>query len=197
MVGQFRRTGHPLLNSFQHGMQPETIFIRGGVISFAPKARKADTMQLLQNLKRKSVARHATTLLTALALGTAVTTAALAAGHGGGGFGGGGGGHVGGGHIGGGGGGFDGGHFAGGSLGGRMSGGFHDGGHFGGGLRDGDHRFGGEFHDRDRRIGERFGGGAFAFAPGYDDYGYDGACYQYREVYTTAGWQWSQLWVCN
>jgi hypothetical protein len=200
MVGQFRRTGHPLLNSIQHGMQPETIFIRSVVISSASKARKANTMQLLQNLKRKSVARHATTLLAALALGTAVTTAALAAGHGGGGgFGGGGGGHMGGGggHIGGGGGGFGGGHFAGGSLGGRMSGGFHDGGHFGGGLPDGDHRFGGEFHDRDRRIGERFGGGAFAFAPGYDDYGYDGACYQYREVYTTAGWQWRQLWVCN
>ena len=41
------------------------------------------------------------------------------------------------------------------------------------------------------------GGGGFAYAPGYDDYGYDGACYQYREVYTTAGWQWRQLWVCN
>jgi hypothetical protein len=205
MVGRFRRTGHPLLNSFQHGMQPETIFIRSVVISFAPKARKANTMQLLQNLKRKSVARHATTLLAALALGTAVTTAALAAGHGGGG--GGGGGHMGGGgggHIGGGGG-FGGGHFARGGFGGRMSGGFHDGDHFGGGLRDGDHRFGGEVHGRDRRFGERFGGGGFAYAPGYDDYGYDGlsdftgdgACYQYREVYTTAGWQWRQLWVCN
>ena len=159
-------------------------------------------MQLLQNLKRKSVARRATTLFAALALGTAVTTAALAAGHGGGGgFGGGGGGHMGGGgfggggHIGGGGGGFA----------GRMGGGFHDGGHFGGGLRDGDHRVGGEFHDRDRRFGERFVGGGFAYAPGYDDYGYDGlsdytgdgACYQYRQVYTTAGWQWRQLWVCN
>jgi hypothetical protein len=78
-----------------------------------------------------------------------------------------------------------------------MSGGFRDGDHFSGGLRDGDHRFGSEFHDRDRRFGERFGGGGFAYAPGYDDYGYDGACYQYREVYTTAGWQWRQLWVCN
>jgi hypothetical protein len=129
-------------------MQPKTIFIRSVVISFAPKARKANTMQFLQNRKRKSVARHATTLLAALALGTAVTTAALAAGHGGGGG-------------------------------------------------DGDHRFGSEFHDRDRRFGERFGGGGFAYAPGYDDYGYDGACYQYREVYTIAGWLWRQLWVCN
>ena len=76
-----------------------------------------------------------------------------------------------------------------------MSGGFHDGDHFGGGLRDGDHRFGGEFHDRDRRFGERFGGGGFAF--GLNDYAGDGACYQYRQVYTPAGWQWRQLWVCN
>jgi hypothetical protein len=174
-------------------MQPKTIFIRSVVISFAPKARKANTMQFFQNRKRKSVARHATTLLAALALGTAMTTAALAAGHGGvGGFSGGGGGH-----MGRGGGGFGGGHFAGGGFGGRMSGGFRDGDHFSGGLRDGDHRFGSEFHDRDRRFGERFGGGGFAYAPGYDDYGYDGACYQYREVYTTAGWQWRQLWVCN
>jgi hypothetical protein len=176
-----------------------------GVSSLAsekpPMSRKANTMKLLQNLKRKSVARRATTLIAALVLGTAVTTAALAAGHGGGGgfgggghMGGGGGGFGGGGHIGGGGGAFGGGHFAGGGFGGRMSGGFHDGDHFGGGLRD-----------RDRRFGERFGGGGFAFAPGYDDYGYDslsdyaggGACYQYREVYTTAGWQWRQLWVCD
>jgi hypothetical protein len=38
----------------------------------------------------------------------------------------------------------------------------------------------------------------------YDDYGYglddyagDSACFQYRHVYTTSGWQWRQVWVCN
>jgi hypothetical protein len=30
-----------------------------------------------------------------------------------------------------------------------------------------------------------------------DDYAGDGACFQYRNVHTPAGWQWRQVWICN
>jgi hypothetical protein len=68
----------------------------------------------------------------------------------------------------------------------------------GGGLYARDHDRG---HDRDHHFRDRFVG-----FPGYyyDDYGYglgdyagDSACFQYRHVHTTAGWQWRQVWVCN
>ena len=59
----------------------------------------------------------------------------------------------------------------------------------------------GGFHDRDHHHSrERFVG-----VPGYyyDDYGYrlddyagDNACFQYRHVYTSSGWQ-RRVWVCN
>jgi len=75
-----------------------------------------------------------------------------------------------------------------------MSGEFH-GPRMGGGVRDGD-------HDRDHHFRERF-----VVVPGYDDYydydygvsdyAGDSACFQYRHVHTTAGWQWRQVWVCN
>jgi hypothetical protein len=165
------------------------------------KQERQTPMHLLQNLKRKSIVRNTMTLLAAIALGTALATDALAAGGGGGG----------GGHFGGG---LGGGHIAGGFVGGRM-GGDHPGGRGGAFLGNGgggdfrNNRMGGEFHERDHRFRERFGGGGggggYAYAPGYDDYGYDGlsdyagdsGCFQYRDVYTTAGWQWRQVWVCN
>ena len=184
-------------------------------------------MHLLQNLKQKSVARKSMILLAAVTLSAAVATGALAAGHGGGGgigagssggrvgggFGGGGlaGGHASagfvgagssGGRVGGGFGGVAGNHLGGNHLGGHAdaylgnSGGsdFH-GPRMGGGVRDGD-------HDRDHHFRERF-----VVVPGYDDYydydygvgdyAGDSACFQYRHVHTTAGWQWRQVWVCN
>jgi hypothetical protein len=68
-------------------------------------------------------------------------------------------------------------------------------------------RIGGEFHDRDHdgdhHFRERFGGGGFAYVPGYNDYydysdsSSDSTCYQYQNVYTPGGWQWRQVWVCN
>ena len=140
--------------------------------------------------------------------------------HIGGGFGGGqvggglGGGGFGGGHVGGGlgGGGFAGGHIGVGSAGGRMIG-DHLGGHgdaylgnrgggdfhsprMSGGLYDGAHD-----HDRDHHFHDRFVGFPGYYYDDYDyglgDYAGDSACFQYRHVYTTAGWQWRQVWVCN
>jgi hypothetical protein len=135
----------------------------------------------------------------------------------GGGFGGGGlaGGHA---SAGFGGGGFPTGHPGSGFVGGRM-GGDHLGGHgdaylgnrgesdfhgprMGGGEFHGP-RVGGGVHDRDHHFRERF-----VVVPGYDDYydnydyglgdyAGDSACFQYRHVHTTAGWQWRQVWVCN
>jgi hypothetical protein len=108
-----------------------------------------------------------------------------------------------------------------GSAGGRMIGGRMGGDHPGGhgevflGNRGGSDfhgtRMGGDLHyrdhdhdrdhDRHHHFRERFVG-----VPGYyyDDYGYglddyagDNACFQYRHVHTTSGWQWRQVWVCN
>jgi hypothetical protein len=81
-------------------------------------------MHLIQNIKRKSIARNTMILLAAITLGTAVATDAPAAGHGGGGHGGG----FGGAHMGGG---FGGAHMGGGFGGAHMGGGFGRG-HFGG-----------------------------------------------------------------
>jgi len=160
-------------------------------------------MHPVQNTRQKSIARKTMILIAAITLGTVVATNALAAGHGGGS----------GGH--GGGGGFGGGHVGGGFVGGRMAGdqlGGHRGaflGNPGGGDFRGT-RMGGGFHNGDPRFREHFGTGLYGYVPGYgsygyDDYGYDGlgdyagdtACFQYRPAYTTAGWQWRQVWVCN
>src|SRR4029077_2650292 len=179
-----------------------------------PTARKGNVMHLLQNLKQKSVARKSMILLAAITLSAAVATNALAAGDGGGGVLGGVGG-FGGGHIGGGGG-FAAGHIGVGSAGGRIvgdrPGGHRDaylgnrgvdnlhGTHMGGGHYGRDHD---RDHDRDHHFRNRF-----VVVPGYDDYyddydyglgdyAGDSACFQYRHVHTTAGWQWRQVWVCN
>ena len=135
-------------------------------------------MRLIQNIKRKSVARNTIILLAATVLGTAVASDALAAGRGGG---------------------FEGGHIGGGFGGGHVGGGL-GGGHIGGRFAGG--RMGGGFNNGNHGLGVRLGGGGYAYSPGYGDYGlYDyangGACFQYQEVLTTAGWQWRQVWVCN
>jgi hypothetical protein len=166
-------------------------------------------MQLIQNLKQKSIARNTMIVLAAVTLGTVVATDALAAGHGGGGG-------IGGGHIGGGlggthvGGGFDGAGLAGGHIGGGFvsgpMGGDHPAGHrethLGSrGVGDSDGlRMGGSLHDTDH---DRDHHGRIVVVPGYgdydDEYDYAGnsACFQYRNVHTTAGWRWRQVWVCN
>jgi hypothetical protein len=178
-------------------------------------------MHLIQNIKRKSFARKTMILLAAIMLGATVATDALAAGHVGGGGGHIGGGGFGGGHIGGGfgsgrvGGGFSsvhvGGGFAGRSLAGERMG-AHAGAFMGypGGTGFHSTRIGGNFHDGDHRLRERFAAGPYGYVPSYDDNGYsdyeydglgdyagDTACFQYQQVYTTAGWQWRQVWVCN
>jgi hypothetical protein len=171
-------------------------------------------MHLIQNIKRKSFARKTMILLAGITFGATVVTDALAAGHvGGGGFGRG---HIGGGfgsgHVGGG---FGGGHIVSGFAGGRTAGermGGHTGtflGYPGGGDFHGT-RMGGSFHDGTHRFRGHFGAGLYGYVPdygdhGYSDYGYDGlgdfagdsACFRYRPVYTTAGWQWREVWVCN
>jgi hypothetical protein len=155
-------------------------------------------MRHIQNLKQKPIARNTMIVLAAIMFGTVVVTDALAAGHGGGGGFGGGhtGGGLGGGHVGGG---FTGGGFAGGGLAGsHISSGFVEGrmagdGNRGGGDSHGPH-MGDRPHDRDHHSD-----GRIHVVPGYDDYDYagDSACFQYRNVYTTAGRQWRQVWVCN
>ena len=127
-------------------------------------------MHLIQNIKRKSIARNTMILLAAITFGTAVATDALAAGHGGGGHGGG---FGGGAHMGGG---FGGAHMGRGFGGAHMGGGFGRG-HFGGpggafGRGFAGQRFAGVHghFDHDRGFGRRLG-----FAPGYYDYG----CYGY------------------
>jgi hypothetical protein len=163
-------------------------------------------MHLIQNIKRKSFAYKTMILLAAITLGAMVVTDALAAGHVGGGGSGGGriGGGFGSGHVGGG---FGGGRTAGQRMGGHAGTflGYPDGADFHG-TRMG----GGSFHDGNHRFREHFGAGLYGYVPdygdyGYSDYGYDGlgefagdnACFRYRPVYTTAGWQWRQVWVCN
>jgi hypothetical protein len=160
-------------------------------------------MHFIQNIKP--------ILLAAITLGAALATDALAARHVGGGGGHGGGGRFGGGHISGG---FGGGHIGSGFAGGRMAG-DHPGGHAGAFLGTpggGDFhgaRMGG-FHDGNHGFREHFGAGLYGYVPGYGDYGYDDngndglgdyagdtACFQYRHVHTTVGWQWRQVWVCN
>jgi hypothetical protein len=174
-----------------------------------------NVMHLIQNLKRKSIAVKSMILLAAITLSTAVATDdALAAGHGGGApgaSGGVGGSHTGAGLSGGpigrgfGGSGFAGGHLGAGRVDGRMAG-DHSGGR--GEAFLGDRGWGypestlrGGLHDRHHHFHERFVG-----VPGYyyDDYGYglddyadNNACFQYRHVYTTSGWQWRQVWICN
>jgi hypothetical protein len=157
-------------------------------------------MHLPQKLNQKSVARKSMILLAAVTLSTAVATGALAAGHAGGGGG-----------------------FAGGSSGGRVGGGFGGGGlasghasagFVGGGFATGHTgsgfvgpRMGGGVHDRDHERDHHFHE-SFVVVPLYDDYNDDydyglgdyagdGACFQYRHVHITAGWQWRQVWVCN
>jgi hypothetical protein len=86
-------------------------------------------------------------------------------------------------------------------LGNRGGSDFH-GTRMGGDLHYRDHDHDGDYdHDRHHHFRERFVG-----VPGYyyDDYGYglddyagDNACFQYRHVHTTSGWQWRQVWVCN
>jgi hypothetical protein len=173
-------------------------------------------MHLIQNIKRKSFARKTMILLAAIMLGATVATDALAAGHVGGGGGHIGGGGFGGGHIGGGfgsgrvGGGFGSG-FAGRSLDSERMGG-HAGAFAGYPSATDFHstRMGGSFHDGDHRLRERFAAGLYGYVPGYDDFGYsdyeydglgdyagDTACFEYQQVYTTAGWRWRQVWVCN
>ena len=75
-------------------------------------------MDLIKNIKRKSIARNTIMFLAAITVGAAVATDALAAGHVGGAGGHGGGGGFGGGHISGG---FGGGHIGSGFAGGRMA----------------------------------------------------------------------------
>jgi hypothetical protein len=168
-------------------------------------------MHFIQNIKPKAIARNTPILLAAITLGAALATDALAARHVGGGGGHGGGGRFGGGHISGG---FGGGHIGSGFAGGRMAG-DHPGGHAGAFLGTpggGDFhgaRMGG-FHDGNHGFREHFGAGLYGYVPGYGDYGYDDngndglgdyagdtACFQYRHVHTTVGWQWRQVWVCN
>jgi hypothetical protein len=152
-----------------------------------------NVMHLIQNLKRKSIAVKSMILLAAITLSTAVATDdALAAGHGGGAPGASGG--VGGSHTGAG--------LSGGPIGRGFGGSGFAGGHLGAGRVDGRmSTLRGGLHDRHHHFHERFVG-----VPGYyyDDYGYglddyadNNACFQYRHVYTTSGWQWRQVWICN
>ena len=164
-------------------------------------------MHLIQNIKRKSFARKTMILLAAITVGSTVATVALAAGHVGGG-----GGHIGGGGFGGGhiGGSFGGGRIGSGVAGGRMGG--HAGAFLGNPSGADFHgtRMGGSFHDGHHHFREHFGAGLYGYAPGYGDYGYgdygydgqgdvagDASCFQYRQVYTIAGWQLRPVWVCN
>jgi hypothetical protein len=116
-----------------------------------------------------------------------------------------------------GGGGFAGGHVGAGSAGGRViagrmgsdysgrrgevflgNGGGSD---FHGTRMGGDLYYRDHDHDRHHHFRERLVGVPRYY---YDDYGYglddfagDNACFQYRHVHTTSGWQWRQVWVCN